>query len=471
MGTRAAVYIRQSQTSEGTISPKLQREHVEAFIKAQGWEQTAEIYEDIDYSGRDEANRPAFLRLKDDYAAGKFDIAVADEYTRFSRNASQGIALLGDMQIATWKEGIPDPDDDFLPSFHFLLAAKFSKEISKRWKDAHRMRAEAKLPPQGHNKFGYVKTKEGYEPDPVTAPLVKEAYRMYRSGVGFKNISSYWNDQGAKTVRGGRWDKDTVRRVMDNEFYVGKFLYKPQPPKGQPEPKVIERVLLEGSWEPLLSEGEWLAYNAKRGERSGQAPRTKASDWAFAGFVLCSRCGASMTKNKSGKNVYLHCSRRRKGNGCEGVTGIWSEVNLSIWNWFGSHLEEWAASMPSADEESKAADLAVLNAQAAKDQAQGRISSLLSRMVTFNLTNEEVADTLAGLREELAAAVAVLDSALAVQASLVPASDVHEMISRGTEDMSTEEWRDAVGKALAGVVILPDRRVLVVPKGEKVKVW
>jgi hypothetical protein len=37
--------------------------------------------------------------------------------------------------------------------------------------------------------------------------------------------------------------------------------------------------------------------------------------------------------------------------------------------------------------------------------------------------------------------------------------------------MSTEEWRDAVGKALAGVLVLDNRRVLVVPKGEKVRVW
>jgi hypothetical protein len=367
------------------------------------------------------------------------------------------MALLGSMRIATYKEGVADDEDGFMPALHFLLADKFSRDMSKRWKDAHRKRAEAKLPPQGHAKFGYIKTREGYAPDPVTAPLVQEGYRMYLSGIGFKNIAAYWTAQGTVTTRGNHWDKEMAMKVMDNPFYMGQFRYAGE--------------LREGSWEPLLSAGEWAAYRAKRAERAVLAPRTKASDWPFAGYVLCSKCGGAMVKNKSGKNTYLLCSKRRKGNGCEGVTGIWGEVNMSIWNWFGSHLQEWADSMPSADDESKAADLAVLNAQAAKDDAQGRIDSLLSRMVTLGLTDKEVAGPLAGFRKELAEASKGLEQALAVQASLMPAKDVHEAIERGTEGMSTEEWRDAVGKALAGVLVLDNRRVLVVPKGEKVRVW
>lgn len=456
MVTRAAVYIRQSTTSEGTISPALQEEHVRALIKDQGWS-VYKVYSDIDISGRAESNRPGFLAMKADYAAGLFDVAVADDFSRFSRNNADAMKLLGSMAIATWKEGVADPDDDFMPSIHFLLASKFSKDMGKRWKDAHRKRAEAKLPPNGHLRFGYIKSREAYTQDPVTAPLLKEAYRMYQSDIGFKNIGAYLTAQGTTTVRGSHWDKLAIMKVMDNPFYVGKFLYKGE--------------LLDGSWEPLLSPGEWAAYKAKRAERAKLAPRAKDSEWAFAGYVRCSKCGSSMIKNKSRNNVYLHCSKRRKGNGCEGVTGIWSEVNLSIWSWLGSHLDEWAAAMPSDDEAVQAADRAVLDAQAAKDAAQGKIDGLIGRMVTLGLTDAEVAGPLAGFRTELQEAAGALESALAVQASFVPAKDVHEAILKGTEGMSTEEWRGALGKVLAGVLVLPDRRVLVVPKGEKVKVW
>jgi site-specific DNA recombinase len=457
MVTRAAVYIRQSQTSEGTISPALQREHVEGFIRKQGWEQSPEIYADSDISGKEEANRGAFLRLKADYAARKFDIAVADDFSRFSRNASQGIKLLGDMRIATCKEGIPDVDDDFLPSFHFLLADKFSKDMSKRWREAHRKRAERQLPPQGHAKFGYVKTANGYEPDPVTAPLVKEAYRMYSTGIGFKNIGAYWTKAGAVTMRGNHWDKDMVRKTMDNPHYSGRFLYKGE--------------LLEGSWEPLLSPGEWAQYKAKRSERANLAPRTKASEWPFAGYVRCSRCGGAMVKNKSKSNTYLNCSRRRKGNGCEGVSAVYSEVNLSIWSWFGSHLEEWARSMPSDDEAVQAADRAVLDAQAAKDGAQAKINGLMRRAVLYEMPDAEVLPTLTEFRAELQEAAGALESALTVQASFVPAKDVEEAILKGTEGLSAEETRELIGRALAGVLVMPDRSVMVIPKGEAVKLW
>jgi site-specific DNA recombinase len=430
---------------------------VERFIKDQGWEQAPEIYADIDISGREESNREAFLRLKADYAAGKFDVAVADDFSRFSRNRADAMKLLGSMNIATAKEGVADPEDDFMPAIHFLLADKFSKDMSKRWKEAHRKRAESKLPPQGHAKFGYVKTADGYALDPATAPLVKEAYRMYSSGVGFKNIGAYWTEAGAVTMRGNHWDKDMVRKTMDNPHYSGHFLYKGE--------------LLEGSWEPLLSPGEWAKYKDKRAERAKLAPRAKSSEWPFAGYVRCSRCGGSMVKNKSKSNTYLHCSRRRKGNGCEGVSAIYSEVNLSIWNWFGSHLKEWAESMPSDDEAVQAADRAVLDAQAAKDGAQSRIDGLLKNAVLYDLSEAEVRTTLTGFRAELQEAAGALESALAVQASFVPAKDVHEAILKGTEGMSAEEARDMVGKALSGVLVLPDGKVMVVPVGEKVVIW
>lgn len=200
MSIRAAVYIRQSQTSEGTISPALQREHVERFIKEQGWTQVPEVFEDIDISGRSEANRPGFLRLKKAYAEGAFDVAVADE-------------------------------------------------------------------------------------------------------------------------------------------------------------------------------------------------------------------------------------------------------------------------------ERKAAELAVLNATAAKDGAQAKINSLLSRMVTLGLTDAEVAGPLAAFRAELEKQSKYVQDALVVQSSLVPASDLSEVISKGSEGMSVEEWRNAVGKVLSAVIVLEDRRVLVVPKGKEVTIW
>lgn len=66
---RAAIYVRQSQTHDETISPVLQRQKAELFAGEQGWTVVPGVYEDIDISGRKMDNRPGLQRLRKDYDA------------------------------------------------------------------------------------------------------------------------------------------------------------------------------------------------------------------------------------------------------------------------------------------------------------------------------------------------------------------------------------------------------------------
>jgi hypothetical protein len=118
---RAAIYIRQCQTSDGTISPALQEQHVREFISRQKDRTPTKVYADIDISGRKTANRPGLLALVADYKTGEFEIAVADDYSRFSRDMGDGADLIGSMEVATYTEGVPDPEDDFAPLPFMLL--------------------------------------------------------------------------------------------------------------------------------------------------------------------------------------------------------------------------------------------------------------------------------------------------------------------------------------------------------------
>ncbi|UYY80389.1 recombinase family protein [Arthrobacter sp. YA7-1] len=460
--TNAVIYTRQSVHREESISHELQIQACTAYAKSKDYE-ILRVETDPGISGLNLTKRKALARSLASIKKGDAEVLIVWRWSRLSRARQHQALLLSEVEESGGRvESALEPMDTsaagkFGRDVLLAMAAFESEQKSETWRQAHERRAENKLPPLGHAKFGYMKTEEGYVPDPVTASLVKEGYRMYSSNIGFKKIAAFWTESGTKTMRGNHWDKDMVRKTMDNAFYVGKFAYKGE--------------LKDGKHESLLSIGEWATYQAKRKERAKLAPRTKASEWAFAGYVHCSRCGGAMVKNVSGKNVYLHCSRRRKGNGCEGVTGIMSQVNLSIWSWFGSHREEWAASMPSDDEAIIAADLAVVNAQAAKDAAQDRIEGLITRAVRFDLPDSEISGPLAEFRKELTEATEQLETAFAIQASYVPTRDVWETITRGTQDMSVEEWRGAVGKVLAGVLVLPNRKVLVVPRGESAKVW
>jgi site-specific DNA recombinase len=64
MTKKAAIYIRQSQSHEGTISPELQEKNVRRFIESQERWIPTEVYSDIDISGLKEENRPVCLTLR-----------------------------------------------------------------------------------------------------------------------------------------------------------------------------------------------------------------------------------------------------------------------------------------------------------------------------------------------------------------------------------------------------------------------
>jgi DNA invertase Pin-like site-specific DNA recombinase len=83
----ALCYVRQSYTrdEDDKNSPERQRANIEAFLERKGW--TAEWYEDVGghKSGRKEANRPEWLRLK--ARLGDPDVAalVANDLSRLHR--------------------------------------------------------------------------------------------------------------------------------------------------------------------------------------------------------------------------------------------------------------------------------------------------------------------------------------------------------------------------------------------------
>lgn len=473
---KAIIYTRQSVHREESISHVIQEQACRAYAASKGYE-VVRVETDPGISGLNLDRRKALARSIEAVRNKEATVIIVWRWSRLSRARNHQALLLSDVEDAGGRvESALEPTEAtaagrFGRDVLLAMAAFESEQKAETWKQAHDNRLKNGLTPQGHARFGYRRVdKHGreyernspdssarFELDPVTAPLVQEAYAMYNRGIGFKKIAEYWTEQGTTSLGGAIWAALAVRRTMDNEFYNGKIVYKGKE--------------YDGAHERMVSPGVWNEYKRLRKTRSKVAPQTKASPWAFAGFVVCSRCGYSMVKNSSGGFTYLFCSLRRKSNGCEGVTAIMGDVTLSIWNWFGSHLKEWQKALPSESEAVIAADKAVSESLAEKDAAQARVDALISKAVRFDMSDAEIEKPLQEFRSELAAATLAHDQALALRSSYKAPADISDAILRGSENMSVPEWREAIGKVLAGVAIMPDRSILLVPRGENIKVW
>ncbi|AOY71040.1 putative recombinase [Arthrobacter sp. ZXY-2] len=456
MTKRAAIYIRQSQTSDDTISPELQEKNVRRFIEQQGWTVVGDPYSDIDISGLTEAKRPDFLKLKKDFAAGKFDIAVADDFSRFSRNKADAMALLGSMNIATAKEGVADADDDFMPAMYFLLADKFSKDMSKRWRHALMHRLSKGLPASGNRQFGYDKQgKEAYVINPVEAAILREAYDRYTKGEGVRTICEDFNKRNLPAPGSNGWYSTGMFDLLDKVFYAGKVSYD-----GQEFP---------GAHEPILTKAQWAAYRKARESRKKQ-DRPRNPKWMLHGLVFCGHCGGKMLSHMARGVPNLLCATyNSKGKkACPGTFRKRAVVQTAVWWWLGSHLDEWASAMPTNDEARIAAEKAVADAEAELESANQVYMDFQKYAFENKLRPELSALQLAQYSEAIDKAQATLDDALAELGSFTPASDVHEQISQGSllmgfeadpeaepSEAATAQFREALSKIIAKVIIHP----------------
>lgn len=461
MTTKAAIYVRQSTTSEGTISPALQRRNCEAFVQRQGWQLVSKSYEDIDISGKKTANRPGYLSLRADYENGDFNVVVADDWSRFARNEVEGLAMLGSMQLASASQGVYDEDTNHLPTaIQFIIDADFSRKMGKRWRNALVYRLERGLPPSGKPQFGYDKQgKDAYIPN-ADAAIVREAYARYTAGEGSRAICEDFTARGLASAGPAGWYPNGLFDLLDKTFYAGFITYE-----GQDFP---------GAHEPLLTPAQWAAYRKARETRKTHA-RPRNTKWMLQGLVVCGLCGSKMLSHMARGVPSLACSTyNAQGKaGCPGTFRKREIVMKKFRFWLHKHQQEWADAMPSDDEAKTAAETAVADAQTAHDSTVEDYSRYQQWAYENRIVPAVSAKTLAEKAEAITAAQAVLDEAQAALGEFVPASTVRERINAGIKvlgldvpenDPSLEEepteaeaaiMREIYAKMIDRIVVLP----------------
>jgi site-specific DNA recombinase len=76
-----------------------------------------------------------------------------------------------------------------------------------------------RLPPLGYKKRG-----DGYlEVDQEKAKLVRKIFRMYLKLKSMPQVAFELNKRGIKTERGNKWSTPAVKKVLDNELYMGRY--------------------------------------------------------------------------------------------------------------------------------------------------------------------------------------------------------------------------------------------------------
>ena len=162
-------------------------------------------------------------------------------------------------------------------------------------------------PPYGYEK---VFVQEGKKKCPTLkikpdeAEIVRMIFDMYANeDIGCVTIAKRLNEMKVPTRTGALWAQDTLKRMLENEHYLGKVRWNWRKTvtvveegvisQTRPQSKVGEYLIYDGKHEAIISEELFQTVREKKGRKHRAKPSTKIRN-PLAGLVFC-QCGRAMS--------------------------------------------------------------------------------------------------------------------------------------------------------------------------------
>ena len=316
MQQNAVVYCRYSSHRQGEQSIEGQLAAAHKYARENGY-QIIHEYIDRAMTGRND-NREQFQEMLKDTAKKQFSVIIVWKIDRFGRNREE-IAFnkhkckKNGVKVVYIAESIPDsPEGVILESVLEGMAEYYSLQLSQNIRRGNRASAEKCQSTGGNRPLGYKTdpvTKK-FLIDPETAPTVRKIFDMYAKGSTCAEIITELNAQGLRTLRGGKFTKNSLHTVLKNEKYIGVYSYK-------------NEIRIEGGI-PAIVDPEIFAKVQEMLKKNRRAP---AHTWSRANYILtdklfCGHCGSNMvgesgTSKTGAKHNYYICTKRKRERACD----------------------------------------------------------------------------------------------------------------------------------------------------------
>jgi DNA invertase Pin-like site-specific DNA recombinase len=234
---RVAAYCRVSTDSEmQATSFELQRQEYEEKIKKEDKWEFAGIYADEGISGTSAEKRIGLQQLMKDCRAGKIDLILIKNVSRFMRNSEQCSAYTRELSYLDPPVGIvfeTENIDTRKPGYElqlalysvFAQAESENKSQSIKWSNERRWN-KGIIACNTDQFFGYAKDENGEMVIvPEEARIIRSIYRLYRSGKNVRQISEWLSVKRIPTFYGNEtWSQTSVRNILRNEVYCGDLI-------------------------------------------------------------------------------------------------------------------------------------------------------------------------------------------------------------------------------------------------------
>ncbi len=471
----AREYLRVSQDrSQRARSVDEQHTENERAASSNGWT-LGQPYQDNDRSASRYAKkvREGYDTLIADLRADRFaaDVLVLWESSRGSRKVSEWVELLELLEQRDVKVHVVSHARTYDPSNHRDRRSLLEDSVDSEYesgKTSDRVRRSAAAAavegrPNGRPPFGYrriydERTREliRQEPDPETAPLVRELFARVHGGHSMRAVMRDWEARGITTGSGKPYVSSGLRAILVRRAYVGDRVHNPgsgHGDKGQPT-----ALVTEGTWEPIIDRTMFTEVQRiiNAPERRSHKSRPGGAVHLLSGIALCDVCSRPLVGRNGPRGPEYFCQR---------------SGHLRVDE---AQLDEVAEAVMLArldDPDFRAADAADQDTSIALDAARNEIAKIKQELDDLYAQAEtgQVSPVLAGRFEK--GILARLDAAKSVEQALAKPSDLDRLFPSGT-DWSTMPLaaKREVARRLLTVDEIGELRVTPRPQGKRGKV-
>ena len=309
MTVRVVSYSRvSSDHDDQRNSLKNQKEHWEDFIKNNPDWEYAGMYWDEGITGTSLKKRDGFNQMIRDAYAGKFDLIITKQVSRWARNivdsiqTARELAQIGvGVYFATDNiHTLNDPDAELRLSIMSTLAQEESRRISEAVKFGHK-RAMKKGVVYGANRvLGYDIKNKTIVVNEKEAEVVKKIFDWFvyekESLHGIVRRLDKQNQAVGKL--GGKLEHSSISRMLRNEKYCGDLKqrkyytdnYLEQKQKVNKGEK--EFITIEDNHEPIVSKEQWnKAQQILKERRVKYVKGVGYQRHCWGGKIICKDCG------------------------------------------------------------------------------------------------------------------------------------------------------------------------------------
>src|SRR5450759_48141 len=314
MPAAAAIYARISSDPEGTmLGVTRQVTDCRALAERRGWH-VADTYVDDDVSAYKGKLRPQYRRMLDDMRAGAVDAVVVWHLDRLHRNPKEleeffevcDAARVSALASVSGVTDLSTDDGRLMARIMGAVARKESDDKSRRITRKHLEMAQAgRLVRNSTRPFGYC--DDWRTPEPSEAAAIREAARRLLAGDSLRGLATDWNARSIRTVRGGPWSVQVLKRMMLSARISGQRSYRGE-------------IVAKGDWEPIITPEQTARLRALLTDPARLTRRTVRRYLLSGGLLRCRLCEAVLVARPRADVTRRYICAKGPGKpGCGGI--------------------------------------------------------------------------------------------------------------------------------------------------------